>query len=296
MKRILLILFWILTATLVCSAQTTFIFPQVANGVLGANIWKTSIFLLNPAASGTVSGTITFTQDNCPGGDCTGADPAMAGAPFAISFTDENGTPSSGTIAFSIPAGATKKYLSSGTGAYGGGFAVVSSSGNVSGTAVFSEFTLSNQLVGEAGVPAVPAVPRQAIFVDTTGGFNIGLAYANPGSAGASVTLSLLDSSAALVLSTTAALGPGNHRALFTSQLFPGAGPLVGTVRISGGTTPLSVIALRFDPTFAVFTTLPPVTLTSLINPAIQWLEQRAWLTPLTSIARLLGAFQMRVG
>jgi len=294
MKRIPLILFWILTATLVCSAQTTFYYPHVADGVLGSNNWRTSIFLTNPSAS-TASGTITFTKDNCPGGDCTAANPGSAGGPFPISFTDENGTPTTGTITFSIPPGATKKYLSSGGGTYGGGFAVVSSSGTVNGTAIFSEFDLAGHLIGEAGVPAVPAVPKQAIFVDTTGGFNIALAYANPGSAAGSVTLSLLNSSGATVSPTTASLGPGNHRALFSFQLFQGAGPLVGTVQIAS-TAPLAVIALRFDPTFAVFTTLPPVTLSSLINPALEWLQQRARLTPLTSIARLLGAFQLRIG
>ena len=43
MKRILLVFFWILTASLVCSAQTTFYFPHVANGLIpGNSIWKTT--------------------------------------------------------------------------------------------------------------------------------------------------------------------------------------------------------------------------------------------------------------
>ena len=64
MKRVLFVSLWILTAAMVCSAQTTFYFPHIANGVLGGTIWKTTVLLTNPAASGAASGTITFNQDN----------------------------------------------------------------------------------------------------------------------------------------------------------------------------------------------------------------------------------------
>jgi hypothetical protein len=291
MKRVLWILVWILTATVICSAQTTFYYPHIANGVLGGStVWKTTIFLTNPASAGTASGTITFTRDN--------SNAAAAGSIFStITFVDENGASAGGggTITFDIPAGATRKYTSDGAGVYAGGFATVTSSAPINGTAIFSQFDTSGRLVAEAGVPAGNAVPRQAIFVDTVGAYNIGVAYANPGSAAASVTLSLLNSTAATVATTTQTLGPGNHRAAFTSEMFPGTPQLVGTMQISSPSG-LSAIALRFDPGFTVFTTLPPVTLTAFLNPAVEWLQQRPWLEPLTSIARLLGGFQLRIG
>jgi hypothetical protein len=292
MKRALLSLLWILGVTSICSAQNTFYYPHIANGVLGGStVWKTTIFLTNPASSGTATGTITFTRDNAIAGG--------AGAPFStISFVDENGATSTGaTISFSIPGGATRKYTSTGGGEYGGGFATVSSSAPVNGTAIFTQFDSGGRLVAEAGVPAVSAVPGQAIFVDTIGGFHIGVAYANPNSASAQVSLSLINSIAATVRTTTQTVGPGNHLAAFTSEMFPGQDPLVGTLRISSAAdTPLAAIALRFDPSFSVFTTLPPVTLAALLNPAVEWLQQRPWLTPLTSIAKLLGSFQLRIG
>jgi hypothetical protein len=289
MKRFLWIVLWIATITTVSSAQTTFYYPHVANGVLGGTVWKTTVFLTNPSGSTTASGTITFTQENPSLG--------LAGTPFTISFTDENGAPagSGNVITFTIPPGATRKYVSSGTGTFGGGFAVVAASqGTVAGTAIFSEFDLAGHLIGEAGVPASPAVPNQAIFVDTIGGFNVGVAYANPGSAAASVTLSLLDSAAATVATTTQQLGQGNHTAAFVSQLFPSAGQLAGTMQLRSD-APLAAIALRFDATSPIFTTLPPVTLASLINPAMEWFSRRPWAQPFTSIARLLGAFQVRL-
>src|SRR5262245_49172111 len=198
MKRVVLTLAWILTATVICSAQTTFYYPHVVNGVLGGVVWKTTIFLTNPAAAGTAlaSGSVTFTREN--------AVLNGAGSPFNVSFTDETGQPagSGNTISFQISGGQTKKFTSSGTGAFGSGFATVSANASVSGTAIFSEFDTLGRLIGEAGVPAGNAVPNQAIFVDTQGGYNVGVAYANPGAAGANVTLQLLNSSAVAVLST----------------------------------------------------------------------------------------------
>lgn len=272
------------------TTSQTLYFPQVANGVLGAQTWKTTIFLTNPASTGTASGTITFTKESATLSD--------AGSPFNLNFTDETGQSASGgnQIAFQIAAGQSHKYTSAGTGTYAGGFATVTSNATVGGTAVFSSFNSAGALTGEAGVPAAAAVTRQAIFVDTQGGFNIGLAYVNPGSSAASVTLSLFNAAGmSAAAPATQTIGPGNHKAVFMSELFPGVPQMAGTMQITSQSQ-LAAIALRFDPTFTFFTTLPPVTLASLINPAVEWLEQRPWLTPFTSLAKLLGSLQFKLG
>ncbi len=291
MKRVFLALIWILAATVIASAQTTFYYPHVANGVLGSFILKTTILLTNPASAGNASGTITFMQDN--------SNKTQAGSPFAITLTDESGrTTTASTVPFTIPPGGTRKLVSDGLGPSAFGFATVSTTaGTVSGTAIFSQFDSAGNLVAEAGVPSAVAVPRQAIFVDTGGGYSVGLAYANPGGSAANVTLSLLNSSAVAVVPTpvTQVLGPGNHVQGFTFEMFPSAPPFTGTMQITSD-SPLAAIALRFSPGFSRFTTLPPVTLASLINPAMEWLQERPWLTPLTSIARLLGSLQLRIG
>ena len=142
------------------------------------------------------------------------------------------------------------------------------------------------------------AVARQAIFVDTISDYKVGVAYANPGPASANIKLNLLNSAAQSVLSTAASqvLGPGNHIASFTFQMFPSVTQaMTGTMQLTSD-TPLAAIALRFDPSLSKFTTLPPVNLASLVNPALEWLQQREWLTPLSSVARLLGALQLRIG
>src|SRR5215510_11700964 len=209
MKRAVWVCLWILSATLVCSAQATFYFPHIADGILGGVKWKTTIFLANQATTGTVTGTIEFTKDNCPpGGTCSPTNLAGSGSLFTTeTFLDQAGQPagSGGKITFSIPAGQTRKYISSGSGAYSGGFATVKTdSGTIFGTSIFSEFTLGDFLIAEAGVPSAQAVQNQSIIVDTQGGFNIGFAYANTSSAtgtpaSANVSLTLLNSAAAAV-------------------------------------------------------------------------------------------------
>jgi hypothetical protein len=293
MKRPVLIALWILCTAMVCSAQSTFYFPQIANGILGATTWKTTIFLTNPAATGTASGTITLSKAN----------PLtlnLAGSAFNdISFVDQDGTtvPPGSVITFTVPAGATRKYTSTGAGLYAGGFAtVVTTAGTVVGTAIFSNYDFNNRLIGEAAVSASAAMTKQAIFVDTTGGFSVGVAWGNPGNAAANVQLTLLNTAAQTVATTTQILGPSNQIARFTTQLF-GEGvvpPLVGRMQISSDVA-VPAIALRFD-TSGLFTTLPPLTIASLINPAVEWLDRRPWLAPLTSVAKLLGALQFRIG
>jgi len=280
MKNASLAFVFILVMATVGFGQTTFYYPHVANGVLGGNtIWKTTIFLTNPAAIGTAtaSGSITFMQDN-PN------DSTAAGTAFTISFTDENGAPagSGNTIPFQIAGGQTRKFTSTGAGSYAGGFAIVSANGAINGTAIFSEFNAAGKLIGEAGVPAGSAVNKQAIFVDTLGGYNIGVAFANPATSSASITLQLLNDNAQTVATTTQTLGSNNHSAHFVSELFPTAPQLAGTMQIISNVA-MPAIALRFDPTFSVFTTLPPVTISSLL------------IEPMNAVARLLISLHLHV-
>ena len=295
MKRAILTCLWVLLVTIVCSAQTTFYFPHIANGVQAAYVWKTTILLTNaaPAGGAAASGTITFLKDNQ-------LNLSAAGSPFTtIEFVDQSGAPAGngGTITFSIPPGETRKYTSTGSGDYSGGFAtVMTTAGTVTGTSIFSEFNLAGRLLAEAGVPSASALANQAVFADTQDGFNVGVAYSNVGAAAATVSLGLISSAAATVASTTQTLGAGNHNAIFLSELFGSVPAMTGRLEIKATGSTLSTIALRFDRDFAVFTTLPPITLASLMAPAVRWLENRPYLAPLSSVARLLGSFQFRLG
>jgi hypothetical protein len=225
-----------------------FYFPQVADGIQADGVsWKTTIFLANPGGS-TATGGIAFTTS--------------AGSPFNISFVDEGGSSvsSGNTIPFSIPPGQSRKLVSTSTGSLSVGYAIVSASADVKGTAVFSQFAPNGVLIGEAGVPSAAAVGRQAIFVDTQSGFSTGVAYANPNSSPAAITLQLVGADGSPIgAPTSRTLQPNEHTAAFVNQLFASAPAFAGTMQITSS-TPLAAIALRFAPSGS-FTTLPPVPL-----------------------------------
>jgi hypothetical protein len=291
MRRVSLIVTWIFGTALLASAQTSLFYPHVVDGVLGGTIWKTTIFLTNPSSAATATGAITFTQDN--------TDPFAAGSSWQLTLADEAGVKTTSTVfTFTLPPGASRKYVTSATGGFVSGFAnVTTNSGTVSGTGIFSEFDTAGNLMGEAAVPSANPVLRQAILVDTTGGYSVGVAYANPGVASiANISLTLLDNSGnAVAAPVTQTLGPGNHLAGFTSQFFKSVPPLVGTMQISSS-TPMIAIALRFDPTLSKFTTLPPVTLASVISTGMEWLQARWQRTLPASFATLLETFRLRIG
>jgi hypothetical protein len=284
MKRFSLVLFWILTVTVLASAQTTGYFPQIADGVQGGGItWKTTIYVTNPAPSGTspASVNITFT--------------ASSGAPFNISFVDSTGTPAgTGSLSFTISGGQTQKFVSTGAGALSIGFGTLSASSTVVGNAVFSEFGAGG-LISEASVSAADANMNQAIFVDTQAGFDTGVAYANPNSGPVSIGLELLNTQGVRVVpSTQQTLAGSQQTASFVKGgLFPTSPALAGSMRITSS-APIAVVALRFFGNN--FTTLPPVTLADLIAPVGHWLDQRPWMNPLTTFARMFHALQFRIG
>jgi hypothetical protein len=284
MKRSVLTLVFVLSTAVVASAQTTFYFPQIADGVFGGPYFKTTILLTNPAVSvpAAISGQVTFTKSD--------------GTALNVSFVDSSGSPVSvgNTIPFQIAGGQTRKYISTGTAAGASGFATVSANGSVSGTAYYSLFSGST-LISEAGVPSATPVLRQAVFVDLLQNFRTAVAYANPSvSTAANITLNLVNTDGVAVMTTTKTLPANSHEAKFVGELFTNPPAMVGTMQINSNTT-LVAIALRFSPADE-FTTIPPVTIASLLSPYVDWLEQRQWLSPFTSLARLIGSLQFRLG
>jgi len=285
MKRFISVVFCVLTATVLASAQTTGYFPQIADGVQGGGVtWKATIYVTNPAPAGTspAAVNITFT--------------ASTGAPFNISFVDSTGTPAgTGSLSFTISGGQTQKFVSTGAGALSIGFGTLSATATVFGNAVFSEFGAGG-LISEASVSASSPATSQAIFVDTQSGFDTGVAYANPNAGPVSVGLELLNTQGVRVVPSTQQTLAGNQQtAVFVKGgLFPTSPALAGSMRITSS-DPIAVVALRFSAS-GLFTTLPPVTLGDLLAPVARWLDQRPWMNPLTSLARLLGGLHFRLG
>jgi hypothetical protein len=248
MKRHLLTAVLVVLCTTSAWAQsTTFYLPQIADGMeSGPAHWHTTIFIGN-LGTATVSGTIVMTQSS--------------GVPMTAQFVDElgNGAARAGQISFQLAPGQNHKYTSTAAEPLQVGFATVTANAPVSVNAVFSHYSNGalEFLIAEAGVPPTVPMGKQAIFVDTQFGFNVGTAIANPNASAENISLQILNSAGQVVASTSRSLGAHQHLAAFVSELFPGLQPMTGILEISAA-DPLVSMALRFDPKMAIFTTLFP--------------------------------------
>ena len=238
------------------TTSETFYFPQVADGTFAGGFFTTTIFVSNPASSGSANTTITFTNS--------------AGDPFNLSFVDSNSEPiGSGNVVSisSLAGGQSRKIVSIAASAIAVGYATVSSDVPITATAVFSQFSGtpgSGTLLSEAAVTSSGTATNQDIFLDESSGFRTGLAVANPSLISpANLTFSLhsLDTTGSPVLTTTSSLNAGQHTSLFVDELFatggvtdPLAVGLVGTMHIESD-SPVAIVALRF--LGPLFTSIP---------------------------------------
>jgi hypothetical protein len=247
MRRAILLISFLLASSAICSAQQfTYYYPQIASGSTGAGTWQTTIFITNATATTTASGTITLTRSD--------------GSAFNLTWVDDDGAlvGSGNTIPFQLGGGETRKFISIPNAPLSTGFATVTSTAAVVGTAVFSQFDAGGRMTGEAGVPAAIPLGKQAILVDTTNNFKTGVAIANPNSNPLHITFQLLGEGGQVVATRERDVPPFQHFSIFIHELFPEAGSMVGRLQF-WCMNPMASVGLRFDPSFALFTTLPPL-------------------------------------
>jgi hypothetical protein len=135
------------------------------------------------------------------------------------------------------------------------GYAIITpiSGAPVGGLLAFASFGLkqSNGNTAQAGV--LPATMTTNAFVgvatDSQLQRDLGLAFVNPGTASANVTLTLRRSDGSLVENKSEAVAPGNHGALFVSQIFSDQSSVLsnftGTLSIASD-NPIAVVGLQF--------------------------------------------------
>ena len=175
-------------------------------------------------------------------------------------WVDESGQNVSGggnVISFQLVPGQSRRYTTVGDLPLTVGYATVTATGSVLGTAMFSQLDGAGNILAEAGVPMAIPLGKQAVFVDTTAGFRTGVAIANPNDASLEIHLQLIDDSGKVFAETVRNLSRFQHMALFMDELFPGMPPMIGRLQF-WCSNPMVSVALRFSPTIQ-FTTLPPI-------------------------------------
>jgi len=220
------------TAAFPNSDDSQIIFPHIADG----GGYRTVLLLTNGTGSATTATVAFFTN---------------AGAPLIVTI---GGTAAS-SFPITIPAGGSAKIETAGAGkdtSTGWAKVTTSPAAGLNGNAVFQLFK-EGALFSEASVQAaVPAI-RVEFYADEEGGFNTGLALANPGTATAAGTLTLRGSNGEIVGTSPVSLAPGHQTASFLFQLLPGVPSGRAEINLTRGT--LSVAVLRYHST-AVFSTV----------------------------------------
>jgi hypothetical protein len=245
MKRVLLAVLLTFGASATAAAQV-FYFPQVAAGGFEGGLWQTTIFLSNTKGD-VASGTITLTGDD--------------GGPLEAAWIDESGAAVSrgNTIPFQLGPNQSRKFISVEHSPLRTGYATVTSNSSwVLGNAMFTLFDAGGRMLAEAGVPMAIPLGKQAIFVDTTGGFITGVAIANPNAATLNINFELVSNTGKTIMTEARQLPPFQHVSFFVHELFPAAGPMVGRLQFYC-MNPMVSVGLRLESSFVPFTSLSPL-------------------------------------
>jgi hypothetical protein len=229
----------------VAFGQIRYYLPQFVDGNFGL-LYKTSVIFFNNSDA-TVTATLRLTNNT--------------GGPLSARFA---GLGSGSQFSITLDPGITRIYQSDGSSA-GQGAATVSATGPIGVSAIFTVSDSTGKFISEAGVGASPALTDFVLPVDSTGSALTGLALFNPGTADASLTLTLFNADGSLAGTMPAALAKESHMAAFVGlnlagQFFPSIGNFRGTMRVQSSAA-ISAVVLRQYQTSATtcFTSLPVV-------------------------------------
>jgi hypothetical protein len=247
--RVLLLSLVLLGFSAAVQAQSVYHLPDIANG--GNEIRTTFIFINNGLQDATV--TLTLTNQN--------------GEETDVSISGLN----AGAVkTFSLPAGESRFYSTSGQGDLFVGSATVQSTEEIGVSARFS--LLNNggaSVMTEAGIGASAAVTDFAMAVDTMDPFNTGVAIVNLGDQSTTLTFQLFDADGNLIgTRNDITLPAGGQLALYVAGLggiFPNATNMRGRLSVSSSSTQIAAITLRQNSSLRTpLTTLPAVSTSSV--------------------------------
>jgi hypothetical protein len=210
--------------------------PKLIAHLASGGGWKTTFLLVNAGAV-AAQFTLDFFSD--------------AGSPLSLPL---DGIGTVATLTDTIPPGGLRVVKATNTGALVTGWARLTVTGPISGTAIFGLET-AGQADSEAAVPLVSQGGLHLFMpFDYSTGYSTGIAFADPNATAATVTVTFFDE-AGNILSTAApvhvpALG---HVSKVLSELFPGIAGKRGTVSL---TSDRAILALGIRADGFAFTSL----------------------------------------
>ncbi len=211
------------------AGQNEIVFPQVANGQFAGGSFVTTLVFVNRSEADAV-GEIEFFRSD--------------GSPFALTLTDSR---TGSSFDLEIPAAGALFLQTDGLGELASGYAPVSSTVPLGGTLIFTAVKPDGSSSSETAVGVSPVGKAFTLPLLVGGGSNTGIALANVSSAGAEVSLTLLDPDGETLETTVQDLSAGRHQALFATELFDsltGQADFEGRIEVTSP-TPIAVVALK---------------------------------------------------
>lgn len=239
----------LIIATAVCGlAQSRYYLPQVIDGTAkkapagSSPVKVTTTFVLVNSGKTPANVTITSTRDDSTGRSLT--IPTLgSGASFSAI----------------LPPGASRLYVSDGSGDGTAGAAAVISDVPISVSEILSSSAKSGDPVSESAIPAVAAEDLGSEFmipVDTTSGLNGGAALFNPGTASASLTLRLLDKDGKQQHTANVTLAAQGRTTILAAGAPLSASNFKGTLDIVSS-SPIAATSVRQHASSQAFTLFP---------------------------------------
>ncbi len=228
------------------ASQNRLTFPQLANGAVGQGAFYTIIILINETQAPAFARIRFFKSD---------------GTAFPVTVVGQ-GTGSE----FNVTVGAAgSAYLQTdGTGDLAAGYAVVTSTGPVGGTAMFGWRTGAGGTITEAGVGASASETEFSVpVIYIRNVTSTGIAMANPSGSAVQLSVKLKDTSGKTVEEVTVNLAAGQQKPSYVheSALFPSlatAERFSGTLQITAPKG-VAVTAVKQTMQEGLITTFPIV-------------------------------------
>jgi len=172
-----------------------------------------------------------------------------SGQPLTVPFADQVGASRTDSL---LPGGSIHVQAQA-TGALATGWAYAQCTGPIKASLLFRSYN-NGTAQGEAGVNAMAAPAREFV---TFGEYSTGIAWANPSTIPATVTITAVDAATGNAQATTSfTLLPNAHGADNIYHLFNLPSTFSGSVQISS-TVPIVSLSLNFEAS-PVFSSLPP--------------------------------------
>jgi hypothetical protein len=203
-------------------------FPQFADG----GGYTSSLILLNTSTQ-TETGSLQIFDNN--------------GSPLIV---NQAGGTTNYSFQYTIPAGGAYHFQSDGLSSAPSGWVKVvpdTSSMTPVGSGVFG-YNPSSILVSESGIPSSVSTTHARVYVDRSGGHNVGLAIANIGSATASITINSYQTDGVAGAGTSyrpLTLAANGHDAEFADQLIEGLPKGYRGVLDISSATPFAALTVR---------------------------------------------------